>query len=772
MAAQDSSNVLQSLTQGKIFSIRNLLLFVTAILMAMIVWLTVGRLLEASSNSTRAEQAMEVNKLIDSISTLKLALADERSLANTAYGFKTEADSFFPTQIKLNRNTIDSAFEDIEARLPDVPDFDNPSGNEGIYGAVETRFGKVKADFFKAHDDYMKMRAQLDADLGQIADSRELRGRDVSKAINDVIENAAQLRSILENNYDFGDDRISKVIQLKHNLWTMIEYATRESAALGGSIVSGSQIRGAMQTLNAQYVGQGKEAWEQVQAIVNSLSVAEEGTEKSEIDARLKKIEDVFFAEFEETRFAIYDASEAAEMDMEGNVIADYGISPADWITLAQDAVGPVSAMSQYAGDLSRSLNEAAVSKADANMFWSTVMLFIVAGIGCLAIWVVMFRVVRPVNALSDTMMVLAQGKLEVEVPSADAQDEVGDMARSVQIFKENAIERQRLEVEQREREERERTRAEEEERRKREEEEAQRARELEREETARQERRQAMLDLADQFEASVMAVVQGVSNSATEMENAARGMAETADDTSKKSEVVANAAQQASSNAQMVASAAEELSASVREITGQTNQSSASARDAVSRTENAGKDVAELVDAAQKIGDVVKLINDIAEQTNLLALNATIEAARAGEAGRGFAVVANEVKALADQTRKATQEIRDPIEALQKSSDVVVESMTRIMSAIDEASETSGSISAAVEEQNAATQEIARAAQSAADATSLASGSVDGALSALEQNVGYAVDLSDAAKLLDKVANDMSGKVDAFLHTVRSSAN
>jgi len=769
MAAQDSSNVLQSLTQGKIFSIRNLLLFVTAILMAMIVWLTVGRLLEASSNSTRAEQAMEVNKLIDSISTLKLALADERSLANTAYGFKTEADSFFPTQIKLNRNTIDSAFEDIEARLPDVPDFDNPSGNEGIYGAVETRFGKVKADFFKAHDDYMKMRAQLDADLGQIADSRELRGRDVSKAINDVIENAAQLRSILENNYDFGDDRISKVIQLKHNLWTMIEYATRESAALGGSIVSGSQIRGAMQTLNAQYVGQGKEAWEQVQAIVNSLSVAEEGTEKSEIDARLKKIEDVFFAEFEETRFAIYDASEAAEMDMEGNVIADYGISPADWITLAQDAVGPVSAMSQYAGDLSRSLNEAAVSKADANMFWSTVMLFIVAGIGCLAIWVVMFRVVRPVNALSDTMMVLAQGKLEVEVPSADAQDEVGDMARSVQIFKENAIERQRLEVEQREREERERTRAEEEERRKREEEEAQRARELEREETARQERRQAMLDLADQFEASVMAVVQGVSNSATEMENAARGMAETADDTSKKSEVVANAAQQASSNAQMVASAAEELSASVREITGQTNQSSASARDAVSRTENAGKDVAELVDAAQKIGDVVKLINDIAEQTNLLALNATIEAARAGDAGKGFAVVASEVKSLANQTARATQEISEQVEGMQQATNLAVRAMDEIKGIIGEIESTSISIASAVEQQDASTQEIARNVGEVSTGTEEVTSNIHAVNQGATSTGSAATEVLSAAQLLTQQSDELRGQVESFLATIRA---
>jgi len=769
MAAQDSSNVLQSLTQGKVFSIRNLLLFVTAILMAMIIWLTVGRIFDASDNSSRAKNAMEVNQLIDSISTLKLALADERSLANTAYGFRTEADDFFPTQIGINRNTIDGAYDDIQARLQDVPEFDNPSGNETIFDSVNKRFGAAKAAFFKAHESYIAMRPQLDADLSKISSDRELRGRDATNAINDVIETAADLRAILENNYDFGDDRISKVIQLKHNLWSMIEYATRESAALGGSIVSGSQIRAAMQTLNAQYVGQGKEAWEQVQGIVNSLSVAEEGTSEAQIEAMLTKIEDVFFAEFEETRFAIYDASDAAEMDLEGNVIADYGISPSDWINLAQDAIGPVSAMSQYASDLSRSLNEDAVSTATGNMTLSWIVLAIVAGIGALAFWVVMFRVVRPVNALSDTMMVLAQGKLEVEVPSADAQDEVGDMARSVQIFKENAIERQRLEVEQREREEQERTRAEEEERRKREEEEANRKREQEREENARKERRQAMLDLADKFEASVMAVVQGVSNSATEMENAARGMAETADDTSKKSEVVSNAAQQASSNAQMVASAAEELSASVREITGQTNQSSAAARDAVSRTENAGKDVAELVDAAQKIGDVVKLINDIAEQTNLLALNATIEAARAGDAGKGFAVVASEVKSLANQTAKATQEISEQVEGMQQATNLAVRAMDEIKGIIGEIETTSVSIASAVEQQDASTQEIARNVGEVSTGTEEVTSNIHAVNQGATSTGSAATEVLSAAQLLTQQSDELRGQVESFLATIRA---
>lgn len=760
---------LDNITQSKLFSIRNLLLFVTAVLMVMIVGLTLLRLNTAFDNSERAENAMAVNSLIDHISSLKLALAEERSLTNTAYGYKTEVESFFTQQIGFNRRTVETAFSETQIGLQEIPDFDNASGNEAMYTAVNERFNKAKSAFFTAYNEYKELWPQIDQDLTAAASDRELRGRDATKAMNTVIEAAADVRTMLENNYDFGDDRISKVILLKHQLWAMIEYATRESAALGGSIVSGSQIRAAMQTLNAQYVGQGKEAWAQVLGIANSLAVAQEGTKPAQIDDMLEKIREEFFLNFEETRFNIYDASDAAEMNLEGEVIADYGISPTVWIELARGATAPVNAMSIYAGDLSRSLNEEAVATATSNMAWSWIMLGIVAGVGALAGWVVMVRVVRPVNALSDTMMVLAQGKLEVEVPSADAQDEVGDMARSVQIFKENAIERQRLEVEQREREEQERARSEEAERRKREEDEKQRERELEREEQARHERRQAMLDLADKFEASVMAVVQGVSNSASEMENAARGMAETADDTSQKSEVVANAAQQASSNAQMVASAAEELSASVREITGQTNQSSAAARDAVNRTENAGKDVAELVDAAQKIGDVVKLINDIAEQTNLLALNATIEAARAGDAGKGFAVVASEVKSLANQTAKATQEISEQVEGMQQATNLAVRAMDEIKGIIGEIETTSVSIASAVEQQDASTQEIARNVGEVSTGTEEVTSNIHAVNQGATSTGSAATEVLSAAQLLSQQSDELRGQVEDFLRTIRA---
>lgn len=418
---------------------------------------------------------------------------------------------------------------------------------------------------------------------------------------------------------------------------------------------------------------------------------------------------------------------------------------------------------------LDQSAYQAQVSNSRESLVVATLM---TVAVGALLIVFVLFSILRPIQRTTATVNELADGNYDIKVGYLERKDEIGSLAGALSIFQANIIEREKLEQkiaqekeealrQEAEREAAEQARLEQE----RQDKEAARAR-------AEQERVRMLQALADDFEASVKVMIDEVVDTVGACSSKTQELRSKIDEASGLMNTVSDASVKASSDVGSVASGTEELSTSVSEIAQQVTRSHEVTSSAQSLAQSARTDIEGLESATLQINAVINLINDIAEQTNLLALNATIEAARAGEAGRGFAVVANEVKALADQTRKATQEIRDPIEALQKSSDVVVESMTRIMSAIDEASETSGSISAAVEEQNAATQEIARAAQSAADATSLASGSVDGALSALEQNVGYAVDLSDAAKLLDKVANDMSGKVDAFLQTVRSSAN
>ncbi len=745
----------------RLFSIRNLLLAVTALLMLVVIGLNVAQMSRALDAKDTATRAQALNGTIDNIVQLKLALADERLFTYAAYGFEGQVPDFFITRIELNRSVVDDAFNNIQSDLRNLPDFDGDVGSDR-YRAAVGEFNKLKTELVDAHQAYLEQHTSTDTDLASFGTEVDVsRGRDAAKSMDALIGIAATIRIEVESNYDFGDDRIGTVNRLKNQLWVMSEYAAREAASLADNIAAQSVIDGREKDTGIKYSGISEGAWDQI------VTFAKSTTATSEIANQIEPIGTIFIEDFAYSRFGIYDLSADAEED-EAEIV-DYETTAEDWVALAQESTEPVFMMSSYADNLARSLSESAVEAADKSVVTASSLIVVSVLVGGLALWVVMVRVVRPVNALSDTMIVLAEGNLEVEIPNADRQDEVGDMASSVQVFKDNAIERREQEALQREREEEERKRQEQEEQRAREEQEERRVQEEVRAEKARAERRQEMLDLADKFEASVMELVEGVSTSAFSMESAARGMSVTAADTSQKSDVVSNAAQQASSNAQMVASAAEELSSSVREITGQTNQSSAAARDAVTRTVKAANDVGVLEEAGLKIGNVVKLINDIAEQTNLLALNATIEAARAGDAGKGFAVVASEVKSLANQTANATQEISEQVEGMQQATGLAVKAMDEIKGIISDIEATSVSIASAVEEQDASTQEIARNVAEVSTGTEEVTSNIHAVNEGATTTGTSADEVLGAAQLLTQQSDDLRGQVEDFLKTIRA---
>ena len=694
-------------------TIRGSLIAISVVLVGIVVVLTANSALESWGQMSNSRLVESNNRTADLFLESASNWAVERGVTNAALASWDAVSPERRTTIDQRRKTAKAAYEGALAALQSEPAF---PGKGELLSKVQDAYQRVDA-----------IRARVDVALAKPKTDRDaevLQGW--VPTMTGLIMASQHLRQVSQFRPETIESQIQMLRDLKQSLWVMSEYAGRERAVIGGIVDAAMPIEPKVLERLANFRGHLEQAWSQVQIYLTAENAS------PLIVERAKAVEEKFFNAYEAVRQSVYTAGLA------GN---SYPIDGTKWIAEATGAIDQLSELGKTASGVAADFAARSAEGGQRSFFLNTALLIICIAIGATAFWVAVWRVGKPIQAMTAAMTELAHGNLKTEVPGIKRSDEVGEMAQSVQVFKENAIEAERLRQEQQAAEQR-----------------------------AQVEKKRAMNELADKFSADVGAVVEAVSSASAQLQATAQSMSAIAEQTSQQSGAVASAAQQSAANVQTVASATEELTGSSQEIGSQVAESANVTRSAVDEVSKANQQVQGLAEAADKIGTVIDLIQDIAEQTNLLALNATIEAARAGEAGKGFAVVAQEVKSLANQTAKATGEIGEHIALVQSETREAVGAIDLIGKTINRIDEIAASIASAVEEQVAATGEISRNVQEAANGTHEVTENIGGVSQGAQQTGAACEQMLSAVKNLSSQAGLLSSKVDGFLQEVRSA--
>jgi methyl-accepting chemotaxis protein len=570
------------------------------------------------------------------------------------------------------------------------------------------------------------VRKQVDVALAQPLSARPANiSADFDTTSTDLITRLNTMFNVLGDRIRMFDAQTSELIDI-----TQLGWLTRDGLGLERSFLYRSLMAKKLYPAAQQRIIELRTQAEVTWPVVRQLA-ARAGAPEAVV-ARVKAADQVAFQQYDRIRNGVYNAL------LKGQPAP---ITPDAFVAKSKDAIDRVAEVSDAALAVTEQHVSASLGEANRNLVLHGLLLGLALIAGLLGALTIVHRITRPISAITAAMERLADGDATVEIPGAARLDEIGQMAAAVEVFKGNAVERQRLATDR-----------------------------VAEQQRATDQRKLEIRGFADRFEAVLGNIVTAVSASAEELEAVARTLAQTMETTQDFAGKVAVASVDASRNVLSVSATTEEMTSSANEISMQTNQAAAIARQAVTQAEDTNAGVASLSQAAERIGVVVELITNIAEQTNLLALNATIEAARAGQAGRGFAVVASEVKSLATETSKATEEVKKQVAAMQIATEDVATAIKDVASTIGSISKISEVIYNAVKMQDAATQDIARFTIDAGKRSTEVAQNIESVSHKAVEAGSAAEQVLSSAQMLSQESNKLKGEIDKFLAEVRAA--